>query len=239
MTSNTTSQSDQLLSAAHVWHVNPDEVSAPDLESRCLHWLPREEHTHLEQLHLPRVRHEYLVTRILCRSMLSHYAGIPPQEWRFGVIGKKKPVIASPRRYRAIRFNLTHTNGLIACAATRAGRIGIDAEQTTRQIDVDSLSAFVLSKDEQDRLRQFAPPQRAGEFLKYWVVKEAWLKGRGTGLFCPMHEITVTFGGDEQPFPIGEWDISLKTMPAGHVAAVALRCRNQRNLPVLWREVGL
>ena len=239
MTLDVTSPWHQLLSAAHVWHVDPEAIDAQRLEHQCIHWLSGAEIQHLNRLQRTHVRHEYLVTRVLCRWALSRYARVRPEAWEFSIVAKSKPCVAGPVAYRSLRFNLTHTYGLVACAVTRAGKIGIDAEPRSRLIEVDDLAKIVLSPAEQERLAKLASPQRNEAFLKHWVLKEAYLKGRGTGLFLAPEQVTLRFKEDGQPTPIGRWQLSLTDVAPAHIAAVAVRDRLGQQVQVGWHRAEL
>src|SRR5262245_37667944 len=132
MRSASTSDYQALLKLIHVWHVSPDKVPPGALHKHCLDWLTPPEKARRSRLRTERLRHEFLVTRVLCRVVLSHYAPVAPPAWRFRAGTRGKPAIARPSRFASLRFNLTHTEGLIACAVTRAGEVGIDAEDISR-----------------------------------------------------------------------------------------------------------
>jgi len=87
--------------------------------------------------------------RALCRLALSHYTGVDPATWVFTAGKYGKPAIARPAAFRAARFNLSHTDGLIVCAVGRAGEIGIDVEDTSRQVDIVQISRHFFSADEE------------------------------------------------------------------------------------------
>lgn len=66
-------------------------------------------------------RRRYLGARLLCRYALSARTGRPPDRWRFrtGEFGRPEP---EPEE--GVRFNLSHTEGLIACVVTQGAAAG-------------------------------------------------------------------------------------------------------------------
>ena len=59
-------------------------------------------------------RHDALITRAFIRDLLSYYADVLPQDWRFEKGEKDKPEIVNPPI--PLRFNISHTKNLIICA---------------------------------------------------------------------------------------------------------------------------
>ena len=117
---------DALLTSAHAWQFCLRDWRAPAVRDRCLSLLSVDERGRYEQIRTTAMREEYLAARALCRTALSGYAGIDPREWRFAARAHGKPAIAAPKRFASLRFNLTHTGGLVICIVSRAGEVGVD-----------------------------------------------------------------------------------------------------------------
>jgi len=213
---------DDLLSSAHIWHVPPDTLSPHALERRCLDWLTPQEQARRQRLRTDRLQHNYLTTRALCRWTLSGYTGIPPQTWRFIENPHGKPAIAAPGQFTSLRFNLTHTERLVACIVTRVGEVGLDAEETSRPLDVAAVAGQFFSPAERDCLSALPPDRRTARFYEYWVLKEAYLKARGTGLSHPPDDFTIVWQADGTPAPLDGWRFLLHYPAKSHVAASAV-----------------
>src|SRR4029453_1384894 len=85
-----------------------------------------------------RDRRQFLITRALVRTMLSRYAEVAPRDWRFVTNQFGRPeVLDRPAHVPDLRFNLSHTDGLIACAVTVGREVGVDVENITRQVTHD------------------------------------------------------------------------------------------------------
>src|SRR5579872_1485640 len=130
---NDTANWESLSKETHAWVLR---VGARGLGRKYLGWLSGEEIQHLGKLTREPVQQEYLATRMLCRAVLSRYAAVEPGEWRFGAGKYGKPRIVGPRGFASLRFNLTHTKGMIICLITRAGDVGVDVEETSRVVDI-------------------------------------------------------------------------------------------------------
>lgn len=152
--------------------------------------------------------------RALCRVVLSQYAGINPADWKFAAGAAGKPRIAAPKKFASLKFNLTHTAGLAICIVTRAGEVGVDAENISREIDFASVARHFFSTAEQAQLAKLPASRRQFRFFQLWVMKEAYLKARGIGLL------------NERAFrhaPAGKWKIVTRKFGPHHVAASAVK----------------
>src|SRR5258707_7139411 len=66
---------------------------------------------------------------LVCPAILEDAVGTaaPCIEFVAGAAGK--PEIGAPRTEPALRFNLSHTHALTACAVTTIGDVGVDVEE--------------------------------------------------------------------------------------------------------------
>ncbi len=183
------------------------------------------------------MQHDYLATRALCRLALSHCTDVDPATWVFTAGKFGKPTIARPVAFRPLRFNLSHTDGLIVCAVSRAGEIGIDVEQTSREVDIAQISRHFFSADEQRHLSTLSAKERKSRFFELWVLKEAYLKGRGMGLSKSLDAFSIQWDRKGKPLSIGNWQLALHRPTARHIAATAIRQRRDAStFPVRWRD---
>ena len=79
------------------------------------------------RFHFPGDRLRYLVTRAMVRTVLSRYAEVAPADWVFDTNAYGRPGI-SPQHVEAtsLRFNLSHTDGLIVLGVCRGHALGAD-----------------------------------------------------------------------------------------------------------------
>jgi len=186
-----------------------------------LSWLSTDELARYERLPALQ-RHEYLTARALCRATLSRYTGIDPPQWRFGKNPYGKPEITAPSGLESLCFNLTHTDGLAICLVSRAGEVGVDAEETSRTVDVALVARHFLSRHQQARLARLSPHERAARFFEQWVLKEAYVKAIGTGLAYAPQRLTVEQGEGGQPAAIANCQFSVYRPSSKHLAAAAV-----------------
>jgi 4'-phosphopantetheinyl transferase len=231
-----TSEWNDLLTIAHVWHLSPDMLPRDALERGCLDWLTPQERARRQRFRTDHLRHNYLTTRALCRWALSRYTGVPPQNWQFVAGPQGKPEVAAPGAVSSLRFNLTHTERLVACIVTRAGEVGLDAEEISRPIDISAVAGQFFSPAERDCLSMLPSQVRTTRFYEYWVLKEAYLKARGTGLSQPPESFTIAWQNNGQPAALDDWQLALHRPTPQHVAGIAVpQFRGAAPLGVTWR----
>lgn len=140
----------------------------------------------------------YLVTRALERTVLSRYVSHPPREWRFGRNSFGRPYI---RReivsiYKAaddLRFNVSHTGGLIAFAITWGREIGVDVENMDTRVSPVDIADRFFAPGEAAALARIDPARRQYRFFEYWTFKEAYIKARGLGLSLPLDKFSFQY----------------------------------------------
>ena len=229
---------EQLATGAHAWQMRPDLLRAPNVRDAWLARLPREEREQYERFLTDEMRERYLAARVLCRTTLSRYTGVDPSEWRFGENAHGKPMVLHPERFTELRFNLTHTNGLLICIVTRAGEVGVDAEDTSQPVDVALVAKHFLSSGEAARLANLPARERRRRFFEQWVLKEAYVKAIGIGLADAGERLTVARREDGLPESTGGCEFSVYRPSSDRVAAAAVLARRGRaSISFQWRTV--
>jgi 4'-phosphopantetheinyl transferase len=136
-------------------------------------------------------RIRFVLGRTLARTMLSRYASVSPGDWPIEIDERGRPELR--RRLAGVpdlRFNLSHTPGLIACAVTIGREVGIDVEYIGRQLLHDNIPERFFSAQEVTDLRALPADEQPRAFFDYWTLKEAYIKARGLGLALPLGQFT-------------------------------------------------
>ncbi|MFE5858531.1 4'-phosphopantetheinyl transferase family protein [Streptomyces sp. NPDC056500] len=175
---------------AHVWcrEVADEAATGDGVGVADVEWaLSDSERTSRDALRRTQDRAVYGAAWGLVRHALSTVEPrVYPDEWRFLRSSLGRPEVHYPTWARSLRFNLSHTDGIVACVTTRGARCGVDVERPVRVLPLHRLARSVLSEREQ-REFDLAPPGRRQElFFRYWTVKEAYLKAIGSGMRFPM-----------------------------------------------------
>ena len=185
------------------------------------------------------------MTRALVRLTLSRYCGVPPARWRFRTNPHGRPEIASPAS--RLRFNVSHTEGLVVCLVSRGRELGVDAESLRRERHWLDLAERFFAPAEARALREVPAARRALRFLEYWTLKESYVKARGRGLTLPLSSFWF-----DLPAPAGirvrftpavdddaaRWQFSLDRVGAGHVVATAVDRAGASRVRIRYYEVG-
>ncbi|KMS68703.1 hypothetical protein ACM01_37950 [Streptomyces viridochromogenes] len=169
-----------------------------------------------------------VAARLLARHALSDRSGLPVGSWRFRTTEGGRPEPDSPAGC-GLRFNLSHTDGLIACVVTDGGRAcGVDTEGSPAGPDALAHLPRHFALPERAALRAMEDDAaRAARVAAYWVLKEAYLKALGTGLRRELSSIAFTgltgprIHLDDVQRPSAHWHFDLVHPTPHHVVAVA------------------
>jgi 4'-phosphopantetheinyl transferase len=222
--------------AVRVWLVDPDACSERELAA-CEAVLDAEERARAGGMRSAAARRSFIVAHALARRSLSRAAPVAPAAWRFAREPGGRPEIAGPTAGAGLRFNLSHTDGLAACAVARGAEVGIDVEAGVRLQRPLALAERFFAPAETAALRALPEPAQRERFLALWAAKEAVLKARGVGLASGLEAVRVSFeggravldaSGEPEP-PTGApgalpvFALALFRPTSRHVLAVALR----------------
>ena len=202
-------------------------------------YLSEDEAARVERFLQPADATRFLVGRALARTMLSRHATVPPRDWPFVIDEHGRPVLAfTPRGAPDLRFNVSHTDGLVACAVTVGREVGIDVEHTNRRLLHDVPERFFSPREVQDlRARPLAEQDLV--FFDYWTLKESYIKARGLGLKLPLRHFSFLLNGPTPTIAFAPelhdladtWQFAQFWPTARHRMAVAVR-REGDDLPI-------
>jgi len=172
--------------AVHVDLVETANPAALDKLDAYRPLLSQDEHERMARLVFDRDRRAFLITRALVRTMLSRYAPVLPAAWKFlaNVHGRPE-ILDRPPGVPDLRFNISHTDGLIACAVTIGREVGVDVEHINRPLTHDVAGRFFAPAEVAD-LRKLPEHEQRRAFFDYWTLKESYIKARGFGLALPL-----------------------------------------------------
>jgi phosphopantetheinyl transferase len=144
------------------------ELSATEIAS-----LSRSELVRADEFKSSHRRQEYLCARALLRNILQHFTGEPASSHELTTDDKGKPVCT-----HGPAISIAHSGDFVVCAATDHGQIGVDIEVPGHRRDVSGIANRFYAADEVEWLAE----QPEDRFYMLWVLKEAWLKAKGTGI---------------------------------------------------------
>ena len=165
-----------------VWLADPAGWSAPAEQGRLLALLSADERERHGRLRFEEDRAAFLLAHGLLRLALSAHAPVPPAAWTFRVGAHGAPSIAAPAS--DLRFSLSHTRGLCACAVAARRTVGVDVEDAARPAPLEVAERYFTPGERRD-IAATEPAGRARRFVEYWTLKEAYATARGLGLWLP------------------------------------------------------
>lgn len=198
----------------HVWMAELDGELGAGLEEAYLRLLDGGERERRGRFRFEKHRRQYLVSHALVRETLSRYASVAPEDWRFTTNEHGRPEVANPG-LSWLRFNLTHTDGLAACAVAREVDLGVDVEDLGRRGQTLEIAESFFAASEVEGLRALPAERQRLRFFELWTLKEAYIKARGAGLSLPLRKFAFTLALGAPP--------SIETEP------------ELRDEPELWR----
>lgn len=233
------------FNAVHVDLLHTANADALGKLEAYKHYMTPDEHARMARFVFEKDRRAFLLTRAVVRTMLSRYAPIAPAAWRFITNAHGRPeILDRPPGVPDLRFNISHTNGLIACAVTIGREVGVDVEQINRHLAHDIAGRHFAPSEVED-LRKLPDEEQHTVFFDYWTLKESYIKARGFGLALPLGDFafklnppaapTISFEPALEDDP-ATWQFLQEWPTPTHRLALAVR-REGADLPVRIREV--
>lgn len=174
----------------------------------------------------------FLVAHVMTRHVLSEYDARAPESWAFDHGPNGRPeIIGGPP---GLRFNISHTKGMVAVLVHDEADCGVDVEHPWRAMEIPSVSRRVFTDAEQEALLSLPPEAQTDRFFQLWTLKEAFIKAKGKGLALPLkqfgfglHNEQVRFDCDPaiDPTP-SQWQFSTHRPESGHIVSVAAQRHN-------------
>lgn len=233
------------FNAVHVDLLNTGNQDALARVDKYKALMTPDEHDRMARFVFEKDRRSFLLTRALVRTTLSRYAPVDPSAWRFTTNAHGRPeIVDRPDGVPDLRFNISHTNGLIACAVTIGREVGVDVEHVGRNLMHDIAGRHFAPSEVAD-LRKLPEEEQRLVFYDYWTLKEAYIKARGFGLALPLGDFafklnppappTISFEPAMKDDP-STWQFLQEWPTPSHRLALAVR-RDDSDLPVRIREV--
>jgi 4'-phosphopantetheinyl transferase len=218
----------------HIWCVNGEDIDDPALLRQGASDLTAPEVARAERFVKREDRHHFIIGRWMLRHLLSKYSPAVPREITFAINEHGRPELAGLNRV-GIHFNLSHTDGLVACAFTSGTAIGIDVERMRQSsFDMEIACDYFSAAARRDILRA-SGDSRTERFFEYWVLTEAYAKARGTGLVDTEGSFVLESGDrslirfiPSQARDRTAWNFWLAAPAPGYRMAVALAAKPSR-----------
>jgi 4'-phosphopantetheinyl transferase len=214
----------------HVWRLHADAVADSGLMG-CLEGLLAADEAERRNRYVhERTRQEFLLARGLARTVLASYTGLSPHELRFTADAFGKPVL-EPIGNPHVHFNLSHSHGVVVCAAALDRHVGIDVEDSGRRLECLDLAERYFAAAEVAHLHRLPVVDRQEAFFAIWTLKEAFVKAIGHGLSFPLDTFAFELERDRllrfhPPAELpGRWRFFQFEPTPQHRGALAVECK--------------
>jgi 4'-phosphopantetheinyl transferase len=178
-----------------------------------------------DRFRFERHRIQFVVARATLRHILSSYLSVPPKRVEFQYAHLGKPLL-DPKHKSTLKFNISHTNELVAIAISLGRDVGIDIESLDHLCDYDGIATQCFTKQESEILQSVPKNIRNLAFFNAWTRKEAFLKACGLGLSRSMDTVPVTLLPGAPACLLGDdherWSICELSPPLEHVGALVV-----------------
>lgn len=135
---------------------------------------------HANAFRLPAARHRYLQVRCEVRQCLARYTHLHPLELELARSEQGKPFLKNTPL--PLDFNLSHSGEYLALVVSAGSAVGIDLEQVSARRSWQAIAQRFFHPEEFAQLMALPEVDREQGFYRYWTLKEAFFKARGTGI---------------------------------------------------------
>jgi len=171
----------------HVWRVRLDAAWSWIFDEA----LSLDDRTRADRFKFESDRRKFCVARASLRLILSRYLDTKAGRLQLETNEFGKPFLPRQKRSQDIRFNLSHSHELALIAITRDREVGIDIEYMRPDFASDEMATHFFSRVEVEQFRSVPADLRTESFFNCWTRKEAYIKARGEGLYCPLDQFDV------------------------------------------------
>ncbi|MBL8680286.1 MAG: 4'-phosphopantetheinyl transferase superfamily protein [Myxococcales bacterium] len=152
----------------------------------ALAWLDDEELARHERFMFEHSKREFRAAHGLTRAVVGAHTGTDPRALRFVKNEFGRPRVELEPGATDLRFNLSHTDGMLCLAVAEGVEVGADVEDARRARQTVAVADRFFAPSEVASLRSLPESQQIQRFFAYWTLKESYIKARGMGLALPL-----------------------------------------------------
>jgi len=209
----------------HVWHSSL-AISVAERETFYA-LLDAEERERAGRFRFDASRDAFIASHGWLRTLLGRYLNAVPRSLEFTFGNRGKPALQGT----PLRFNLSHSGAMAACAVARNQEIGIDIELIRPMSDLESVVRRFFHPEECRKLLALREEDRETAFFHCWTRKEAYIKALGDGLSADLGRFEVTLAPGEPAAVVRidgrpaarDWSVFGLDVGPGYAGAVAIR----------------
>jgi len=180
-----------------LWCVMDEDIEDADFVHQNEAHLSDSERERAGRFYRQRDRNCFVIGRGIMRRALGAYYSIEPRDAPIlqNRYGCPEISISVPK---PIRFNVSHTDGIVAIAFATRRKLGVDVERICLDFSYLEVAQRQFPRSAWADLEGLREPLRRVRFYEYWVLLEAYAKSTGKGLFLPLGDIAFEFDKVDQ-----------------------------------------
>lgn len=178
------------------------------------------------------------ISRYQRRKILAKALELPEHSLIFSLTEFGKPILNNQQR---IGFNQSHSQSMYVLAwSADIQHIGVDVEDLSRVMRVESLAKHSLTDNEYQCFEQATDQQRY--WLKLWTIKEAVLKASGLGIRLNLNELETNCldlqqqTGMVEHTKIGQWSYACYELENHMLSLSWLRQKTPQNIKITFTD---
>lgn len=224
----------------HVWRASFEQLAS------CFQQLAQvispDERKRAKSFYFEQDRRWFIMRCGLLRMILGRYLCTEPSRPRFRYNPYGKPSITEAPNGSTLRFNGSHSHGLVLYAITQDRKLGVDVEYVHPLPEVKQIARHFFSAREVASLCKLPRDKKLQGFFNCWTRKEAYIKATGYGLARDLNQFSVSLAPagpvrllnvNWDPNEISRWSLVELTPAPGYVGALCVEGHDWR---LIWWE---
>jgi len=193
--------------------------------------LSSDEQKKAERYRFEKNTRQYIQARGILRELLGEYLNCSPRRIEFDYNTYDKPTLKPQSK---LKFNVSHSGQMALLAFNWGDEIGVDIEDSTREIEIDVVAKHFFSPNEVTTLTALPLSEQQTTFFNCWTRKEAIIKALGTGLAFPLNqfEVSMKIGSPARllathwdPEEAANWYMASFSPAENYIGAFAVRAK--------------
>lgn len=227
----------------HLWCLFDNNVVKPHYLKLYAALISQSERMEMGRLLFSRNRRQFLLARVLARTVLSlYFPCVRPGAWAFGRSADGRPYILKPLGI-PLDFNISHTDGLIILGISKDRTIGVDAECLHRRRRLLENAQMFCSPEEVRELESLPVQNQLRRAYQFWTLKESFQKAHGVGRSPSVKALKfnlskkngINFWLNDQSCDAHNWRFWQFAPSDSHEVAIALQPKDGIDDPVSLR----
>lgn len=165
-------------------------------------YLTGDEHERAEKIQLENVRMQFVSAHAALNTLLARILNTKIANLEFVKNEQGKLLLKND----SLRFNLSHSQGVVLMAISKDRAVGVDVEKINEKKNFLPIAQRFFSKSEYEEILTLPKSQRANAFFSCWTRKEALVKAMGGSMARLLNQVEVSV------LPEQEAPISIRTL---------------------------